>query len=315
LVAAAGGLEPAGFCSTSASRVDFQNSAGQQLTGRTTHATMDGIARTGTADGAARRTSVALTELDGGALGDRATAKARTASDPTDLEPGRYEVILEPECVSNILSFLLVHGFNGKAVEDGRSFVRLGEQQFDAAITLRDDVSDPRMVGIAFDVEGTPKRPLDLVSGGVTGALIHNRRTARKIGAESTGHAVEGGGPWGALGANFVLSGGAASPDVLIAGVGRGLLVTDFWYTRILDPKTQVVTGLTRNGVWLIEDGRIVRPVTNMRFTQSFVEALGPGAVRAVGAERALLFGGWDSVYLVPTLHLASWNFTGGAKG
>ena len=84
---------------------------------------------------------------------------------------------------------------------------------------------------------------------------------------------------------------------------------------EILDPKTQVVTGLTRNGVWLIERGRIVRPVTNLRFTQSFIEAFAPGTVRAVGAERALLFGGWDSVYLVPTLHLASWNFTGGARG
>ena len=314
-VDAAGGLETAGFCSTSASIADFQNSAGQRLTGRTTHATLDGIARTGTADGAARKTSVRLTDLDGRAMGERATTKARTASDQTDLETGRYEVILEPECVSNILSFLLAHGFNGKAVEDGRSFIRLGEQQFDPSITLLDDVTDPAMVGIPFDVEGTSKRPLDLVSGGVTKALLHNRRTARKAGTESTGHAVEGGGPFGALGANLVLTAGAASTDELIAGVGRGLLVTDFWYTRILDPKTQVVTGLTRNGVWLIEDGRIVRPVTNMRFTQSFVEALAPGAVRAVGSEPALLFGGWDSVYLVPALHLESWNFTGGAKG
>ena len=314
-VDAAGGLETAGFCSTSASVADFQNSAGQRLTGRTTHATIDGIARSGLADGAARKTSVRLADLDGPAMGERATAKARTASDPTDLEPGRYEVILEPECVSNLLSFLLIHGFNGKAVEDGRSFARLGERQFDPSITLRDDVTDPVMVGIPFDVEGTPKRPLDLVSAGVTSGLLHNRRTARKAGTESTGHAVEGGGPFGALGANFVLSAGVASADELTAGVGRGLLVTDFWYTRILDPKTQVVTGLTRNGVWLIEDGRIVRPVTNLRFTQSFVEALAPGAVRAVGSEQALLFGGWDSVYLVPALHLASWNFTGGAKG
>jgi predicted Zn-dependent protease len=314
-VDAAAGLETAGFCSSSAMLVNFQNTAGQELTGRTTHATLDGIARTGSADGAARKSSVSLAALDGRAAGERAADKARTASDPTDLEPGRYEVILEPECVSNLLSFLLAHGFNGKAVEDGRSFVRLGEQQFDPLITLRDDVTDPRMVGIPFDVEGTPKRPRDLVSAGVTTGLLHNRRTARKAGTESTGHAVEGGGPFGALGANLVLSAGAASTDELIARVGRGLLVTDFWYTRILDPKTQVVTGLTRNGVWFVEDGRVVRPVTNLRFTQSFVEGLAPGAVRAVGSERALLFGGWDSVYLVPALHLASWNFTGGAKG
>ena len=91
--------------------------------------------------------------------------------------------------------------------------------------------------------------------------------------------------------------------------------MTDFWYTRILDPKTQVVTGLTRNGVWLIEEGRIVRPVTNLRFTQSFLDALGPGAVRGISADQALLLGGWDSIYLVPSLHLASWHFTGGARG
>lgn len=314
-VDAAGGLETAGFCSTSAITVAFANSAGQWLTGRGTTANLDGIARTPTADGSARRVSVRLAELAGRPLGERAAGKARSASDPTDLSPGRYEVILEPECVANILSFLLVHGFNGRAVEDGRSFVRLGETQFDPSITLRDDVADPDMVGIPFDIEGTPKRRRDLVSAGVTSGLLHNRRTALKAGAESTGHAVEGGGTWGALGANLVMTAGAKTADELIAGVDRGVLVTDFWYTRILDPKTQVVTGLTRNGVWLIERGRIVRPVTNLRFTQSFIEAFAPGAVRAVGAERALLFGGWDSVYLVPTLHLASWNFTGGARG
>ena len=314
-VAASRGRETAGFCSTSAALLNFQNSAGHVLTGRTTHATFDGIARTETADGSGRKTSVGLAALDGREIGAEAERRAREASNPTDLEPGRYEVILEPECVANLLSFLLIHGFNGKAVEDGRSFARLGETQFDPSITLRDNVTDPAMVGIPFDVEGTPKQPLDLVSAGVTSGLLHNRRTARKAGTVSTGHAVEGAGSYGAAGANLVLSPGAASAEELVAGVERGLLVTDFWYTRILDPKTQVVTGLTRNGVWLIEGGQIVRPVTNLRFTQSFVEALAPGAVRAVGAEQALLFGGWDSVYLVPTLHLASWNFTGGAKG
>ncbi len=132
---------------------------------------------------------------------------------------------------------------------------------------------------------------------------------------ESTGHAVEGGSAWGALGANLVIDAGEKTTDALIAGVERGVLVTDFWYTRILDPRTQVVTGLTRNGVWLIEDGRVVRPVTNLRFTQSFLDALGPGAVRGISADRAVVLAGWDSIYLVPSLHLASWNFTGGAKG
>jgi predicted Zn-dependent protease len=256
-----------------------------------------------------------LSDLDGRAVGERAAQKARDASDPTDLEPGRYEVVLEPDCVANILSFLLVAGFNGKAVEEGRSFARLGELQFDRSITLVDDVTDPATIGIPFDVEGTPRWPLDLVRDGVTTGLLHTRRTAKLAGTQSTGHAVEGGAAWGALGANLALSAGDRGPADLISGVKRGVLVTDFWYTRILDPRTQVVTGLTRNGVWLIEDGRVVRPLTNLRFTQSFLGALGPEAVRGISAERALVLAGWDSTYLVPSLHLASWNFTGGAMG
>jgi predicted Zn-dependent protease len=314
-VDAAHGLETAGFCSTSAVLLSFANTAGQILSGRGTTAEIDGIARTPTADGSGRHVSVRLADLDGRAVGDRAAGKARTASDPTDLPPGRYEVVLEPDCVANILSFLLVAGFNGKAVEEGRSFARLGAEQFDRSITLRDDVTDPSTLGIPFDIEGTPKQPLDLVRDGVTRGLLHTRRTARAAGVQSTGHAVEGGSAWGALGANLVFGAGKKSTDELIAGVERGVLVTDFWYTRILDPRTQVVTGLTRNGVWLIEDGKVVRPVTNLRFTQSFLEALGPDAVRGISAERALVLAGWDSIYLVPSLHLASWNFTGGAKG
>jgi predicted Zn-dependent protease len=314
-VDAADGLETAGFCSTLAIHLAFANSAGQRLSGRATMAAVDGIARTPTADGSGRNGSVRLADLDGAAIGAGAVLKAREASNPTDLEPGRYEVVLEPDCVGNILSFLLVHGFNGKAVEEGRSFASVGDAQFDPLITLRDDVTDPAMAGIAFDVEGTPKIPLDLVRAGTTAGLLHTRRTAKALGAESTGHAVEGGAGWGALGANLVLEAGDTPIGDLIGGVERGVLVTDFWYTRILDPRTQVVTGLTRNGVWLIEDGQIARPITNFRFTQSFVDALGPGNVRAVSRERALLAAGWDSVYLVPALHLASWNFTGGAKG
>jgi predicted Zn-dependent protease len=314
-VDAAGGLETAGFCSTTTIQLAFANSAGQRLTGRGTAAEIDGIVRTPSADGSSRRASVRIADLDGSAIGERAATKARTASDATDLAPGRYEVILEPDCVGNILSFLLVHGFNGKAVEESRSFARVGETQFDRAITLRDDVTDPGTIGIPFDIEGTPKQPLDLVRDGVTRGLLHTRRTARVAGVASTGHAVEGGAAWGALGANLILGAGDRTTEELIGGVERGVLVTDFWYTRILDPRTQVVTGLTRNGVWLIEDGRVVRPVTNLRFTQSFLEALGPKAVRGVSADRALVLSGWDSIYLVPSLHLASWNFTGGAKG
>jgi predicted Zn-dependent protease len=316
-VDAADGLETAGFCSTAAIEAAFANSAGHIASDRMTEATIDGIARTPTADSSARLTSARLSDIDGRAAGQWASRRARAASDPVDLEPGRYEVILAPGAVSNLFTFLFVHGFNAKAVEEGRSFVRLGEQQFDASISLRDDVGDPGLIGLGFDVEGTPRRRVDLVSDGVSRAILHTRRTARASGGgtQSTGHAVEGGGPFGALGASLVVPAGERDQDALIAGVERGVYVVDFWYTRILDPKTQVVTGLTRNGVWLIEDGEIGKALTNMRFTQSFSEALAPGAVKAVGSDPELLPSGFMSDLLVPSLHLASWNFTGGAKG
>jgi predicted Zn-dependent protease len=314
-VTAADGLETAGFCSTEGVATAFANSAGQRLSGRATTAMLDGIARTGGADGAARVSSARLADLDGSPLGIEAARRARAGDGADDLQPGRYEVVLSPDCVANLLSFLAIYGFNGRAVEEERSFTRLGEAQFDPSITVADDVTHPMAIGIGFDAEGTPKRRVELVRDGVTSGLIHDRRTAKATGSESTGNAVAGAGTFGALPANLVLEPGSSAD--LVAGVERGLLVTDLWYTRVLDPRTIVVTGLTRNGVWLVEDGRIVRPVTNLRFTQSYVEALAPGAVRGIGSDATLVggatfgFGG----YVVPSIHLASWNFTGGAKG
>ena len=315
-VGSAGGLETAGFCSTEGINVAFANSAGQRLTGRSSMATLDGIARTPTSDGSATAVSVSLADLDGTSVGTDATRRALDAADPTDLEPGRYEVVLSPSCVANVLTFLCIYGFNGRAVDEGRSFVELGAAQLDHAITLVDDVSHPMSVGVGFDAEGTPKRRLEIVREGVSASLVHDRRTAKALGTESTGHALEGSGAWGALPSDLILEAGSASADDLVGSMQRGLLVTDLWYTRILDPRTQVVTGLTRNGVWLVENGEITRPVSNLRFTQSFIEALAPGAVRAVGSDLTLVTGGFGlGAWAVPSLHLASWNFTGGAKG
>jgi predicted Zn-dependent protease len=312
---AAGGLETAGALSTEALHVAFANTAGQAVGGRGTVASIDGIARTGTSDGVARWSSAALSEIDGRATGEHAARSASTSAHPTELEPGRYQVVVSPSCVADVLEFIINHGFGGRAVEERRSFVRPGEAQFDPSVTIRQDVTHPGITGLGFDAEGTARSVLDLVEGGVSRGLLHDRRTGRKAGVSSTGNAVTGSNPYGVVAASAVLLPGTAGLDDLVGGVERGIFVSDFWYTRVLDPRTLVVTGLTRNGVWLIEDGRIGRPVTNLRFTQSYAEALGPGAVLGVGADLALFPDGLESALLVPALHLASWNFTGGAKG
>jgi predicted Zn-dependent protease len=328
-VDAAGGLPTAGFCSTAYTTVAFANSAGQSARGATTDVSMDGIARTASADGAARLASPRLSDVDGGVLGARAAAKALAGSDPVELPPGRYEVVLEPLAVGDILLTLALYGFNGKAVNERRSFAHLGEAQFDPAVTLVDDPAGPDQSGLPFDGEGTAKHRLALVRAGVTEAVAHDRRTAAVAGVASTGHALPGGSTWGAIPLNLTMTPAdgpapveVAGPAVdsaaldLVSGVRRGLLVTDHWYTRVLDPKSLVVTGLTRNGVWLIENGEITRPVRNLRFTQSYPHALGPGAVLALGSHAAPGVAGWAAAtYAAPALHLSTWNFTGGASG
>ncbi|MDQ1646479.1 MAG: hypothetical protein QOJ50_2663 [Cryptosporangiaceae bacterium] len=312
-VDAAGGLETAGYCRTTETIAVYANSAGQSVTGRATAAITDGIARTCSSDGVARSAAVRLGDLDGAALGGHAAARARLAADPVPLAPGRYPVVLEPSAVADLLSFSAWYGFNGRAVAEGRSFVELGHEQFDPAITLHDDPLRPDALGVPFDAEGAPKRPLPLVLGGISTSLTHDRRTARQAGAESTGHAVPGGERFGALAGHLCLRPGPEGPD-LLAGLDRGLLVSDLWYTRVLDPRTLVVTGLTRNGVWWVEDGQIVRPVRNLRFTQSYLDALAPGSVQAVGARAESIPGTYgEGRTSTPGVRLASWNFTGGA--
>jgi predicted Zn-dependent protease len=328
-VDAAGGLETAGYCRTSTTRVAFANSAGQALIASTTEAAMDAIARTGTSDGLARLSSVRLADLDGAVLGARAAAKARAGADPVELPPGRYEVVLEPTAVGDVLGMLAFYGFNAKAVAERRSFIQVGAAQFDEKVTLVDNVTAPDAVGLPFDVEGTPRRLLTLAERGVTVAVVHDRRTAARAATESTGHAILGGAAWGAAPTNLRLlpSEGAGASEVdgpaadsavaaLVADVERGLLVTDNHYTRVLDPRTLVVTGLTRNGVWLIEEGEVTTPVKNFRFTQSYPEALSPGAVLGVGTHAVGLPGAWAGAgFVAPALRLAVWNYTGGASG
>jgi predicted Zn-dependent protease len=326
-VAAGDGLEGAGFCETTLSERYFANSAGQGLDSHDTSAALDAIFRVPGADGRPGSDGVASTyssrfaDLDGGALGRHAAARVRIGTGLVELPPGRYEVVLEPRCVAYLMDFFTFYGFNGRAVTEGRSFVALGERQLDPALSLSDDATDPRQLGPVFDAEGTPKRRVPLVEAGVITAVTHDRRSAAQAGggATTTGHAVAGGEASGAVATATVLGPASARGPrpvaSLISEVGRGLLVSDFWYTRVLDPKTLVATGLTRNGVFLIEKGEVGRAVSNLRFTQSYVAALAPGQVLGVGDDARLAPGGIHlSLHYAPSLHLAAWNFTGNAS-
>ncbi|MFP4636190.1 MAG: TldD/PmbA family protein, partial [Nitriliruptoraceae bacterium] len=282
-VAAGDGLRAAGYCDTELSQAAFASTAGHRISGATTRATIDGIHQTTSSAGSAHGTSIRLAELDADRAGHTAADLARRSQDAIDLDPGEYEVVLGPEAVATVLTFLAVYGFNAKSHLEGSSFAQLGEQQFDAAITILADPDDPRRIGLPFDAEGSPRQRFALVHAGVTTALAHDRRTARRARTTTTGNAIPGGAAVGPVPTDVRMPPGETTPTEMIRSVRRGLLVTEFNYVRILDPKTTVATGLTRNGTFLIEDGEVTDPVGNLRFTQSFHDALAEGRVAAVG--------------------------------
>jgi predicted Zn-dependent protease len=318
-VDAAGGLSTAGYLQTASVASVLGSTTGQHVRGAATSAICDGIARLSGADGVARSMSARLSDLDCAALGARAAAKARAGVDAAPVDAGVYPVVLEPAAVTDVVAGLVTGQFNAKAVVDGTSGLRLGEQQFDPAVTVVDDPVGPDATGLPFDTEGTPAQRTELAVDGVPVGLTTDRRTAAALGRPTTGHASDVSATWGPVAGDPVLAAGCGgSIDDLVAGLDRGLLVSDFWYTRVVDPKRSVWTGLTRNGVWLVEGGRIVAPVSTLRFTQSYLEALAPGAVTVgsvVDPQPGRLTGQTASRVAVPALRLAAWNITGNATG
>jgi predicted Zn-dependent protease len=315
-VDAGNGLLAAGYCQTEAHDRAYGNTAGRRVHGRYTAAVVDGIHQTGTSAGSGHAAGRALSDIDPGAVGALAAQRAVDGIDAIDVTPGEFQVVLSPECVATIAIFFGVYGFNGKTAEEGMSFAALGEQQFDSAFSLWDGPTDPGALFVPFDTEGTPKQRLDLVRDGQTMSLLHDRRTAKKAGAASTGNAGQGSEIWGPWASNLVVGGGSTPVDDLVAGVERGIYVSTLNYCRVLDPKTLVVTGLTRNGTFMIENGNITGPVTNMRFTQSFVDALGPDKVEGIGDDSRFADCEFDPLLVrAPSIQLASWSFTGGAEG
>jgi predicted Zn-dependent protease len=242
------------------------------------------------------------------ALARSAAKKAASSRSPRELEPGRYTVVLEPAAVLD-LAGQMFGDFSATAIRDGRSFLndRLGRQIFGANVTIHDDARHPLQSGSPFDREGVPRRPLTLVENGVIREVAYSRQAAALAGAAPTGHGFPVPSEIGESPTNIVIAGGDSSVDDMVASTARGILVTRFWYIREVDPYEKIFTGMTRDGTFLIEKGRVVAGVRNFRFNQSLiemllrVEALGPTA-RVSGEEAA------DMV--VPAMKVGDFNFT-----
>ena len=260
-------------------------------------------------------------DLDPDGIAGRATEKCALDHDRTQLPPGDYEAVFEEDAVAEILRIMSITGCGAQAVAEGRSFMSgaIGTAVTGPRFTLHDDALDPRQLGIPFDPEGTPKRRVALVEAGVARGPVYDRWGAKAAGTLSTGHAAD---PerYGrtAHAGTLVMTGGDATREQLIGAVRRGILITRFHYTNTPDPKRAPMTGTTRDGTFLIEDGRIVGALANVRYTMSALELF--AGIDLLGPQR-LVRDWWSTngmgsiVCLAPPMKVSRATITGSSPG
>jgi predicted Zn-dependent protease len=259
-------------------------------------------------------------ELD--SVADRATRKCVQARKITDISPGTYDVILEPDAVAEIMMWLNGIGFSATSLEEKQSFMagHIDEQIVSEKLSIADDGNCPHGLGLPqpFDAEGTPKARVDIIDKGVAKGFLFDNETAARMGCSSTGHASSGDiGPRNEpTGHHLEIAAGVDSEESLIAKVDRGLWVTRFHYVNgLLDPPRAVMTGLTRDGTFLIENGRIGPSVGMLRFTDSIVDAF--SRIDGLTEIRRAVAEGYSGKHalVAPTILIRGLKFTGGAKG
>jgi PmbA protein len=273
----------AGIFSSGQSQSVLANSRGLFAGYRQTQAEFSITMQQGSATSWAKANAADFRMFDPQQLAKTASEKAAHAENPVELAPGRYTVILEPAAVLDLVGFLF-YDFAATAVRDQRSCFsgRLGKQLLGKNITITDDVYHPEQLGAPFDGEGVPRERVALVVNGVPRNLVYSRRSAKKERRKPTGHGFALPNEYGEAPMNLVVGGGKTSVEEMVAGTERGLLVTRLWYIREVDPYEKIMTGMTRDGLFLVEKGKITQAVRNFRFNQSIlqmlqnVESLGP---------------------------------------
>jgi predicted Zn-dependent protease len=275
---------------------DRETVVGLSVTGRTPD---------GTSAGYFSRNHFDVARLDAARIAREAIQKTLTGRNARALEPGVYTVVLEPQAVADVLGGL-GFGFNARSAEEGRSpysapggKTRRGEKIFDERLSVYSDPWNAELPGNSWAQEGLPAQKVYLVRNGVLENLIYNRFWAKQKDAEPTP---------GPVNTIMEANGQTATMDEMIRSMQKGLLVSRFWYIRATDPRTASSTGLTRDGVWYVENGKIQYPVKNFRFNQSVVQMLAPGNVEMIGKPERV--GGAGNASLLPALKLKAFNFT-----
>ena len=308
------GLTAAGAFHTTAQELGIANSLGVYAYNRETQADINTVIMSETSSGYAARVDKNIGRIDGDEIGSEAVDAALRGVAPRAIEPGEYDVILRPYAAVDILDFFSYYSFGALAFTQKRSFMagRLGEKVMGDNISIWDDPLSADGLPSSFDYEGMPRQRVSFIENGVAKGVVWDSYLANKQGgdARTTGHALPAGTTFGAIPLNMFMAPGDASVDEMIASTKRGIFVNRFWYTRAVHPLNVVATGMTRDGTFLIEDGKITAPIKSMRFTQGYVDAF--NRVEQIGNDPMLVIGeSGAGVRSVPTLKIAKWNFTG----
>jgi predicted Zn-dependent protease len=302
------GQVAAGIFSSEQSQAALGNSRGLFAAYSDTHAVFSITMQEGAAASWAKANAADVRDIDPQKLAERASEKAHRATNATELAPGRYTVILEPAAVLDLVGFLF-YDFAATALQDKRSCFndRMGKQVFGKNITITDDVYHPLQLGAPFDGEGIPRQRVLLVDRGVPRNLVYSRSAAKATGRKPTGHGFALPNEYGEAPMNLVFSGGDSSLEEMIASTDRGLLVTRLWYIREVDPYEKIMTGMTRDGLFLVEKGQVGSAVRNFRFNQSLLEML-RNVEKMSPAERATGEEAFEMV--VPALKVRDFHFS-----
>jgi PmbA protein len=302
------GLKAFGAFSTGAEQMAIANSLGVYHHYRSTDATVNSVVMGDAGSGYADRGAIDVRELDRDALADEVIEKAQRNQNAQPLEPGAYEVVLEEYAVAEMLEFMSFIGFGALAVQEERSFMRLGERITGEDIDIWDDGLDSTGVPMGFDFEGVPKQKVQLINKGVASGLVYDMQTALRAGRQSTGNGLPAPNTEGPFAVNLFMAPGTTPKAELASEIKRGIWVTRFWYVRVVEPKQSVITGMTREGTFLIENGKITRPVKDLRFTQSILDAL--DGTLAISRGTKLQISEYLGASRVPALRLKAFTFT-----
>lgn len=307
-------LIASGIFNTSESEIAVLNSNGVEAYQPATSAVVNMVISGGDSSGYSSGLSRDVNNIDLARLIDIAVRKCLDSAKPVELPPAKYDVILEPAAVSELIEWMNYTGLNSKSFDNGTSFLngREGRKIMGDNITIYDDALDPAGQAFPFDFEGVPRRRVYFVKNGIGGGVVHNSISAKKNNTVSTGHAVTPDETKGGFSLNTMMAGGNDKKEDMIAGVEKGLLVTRFHYVNgMLDTRNLVMTGMTRDGTFLIENGKIAGGIKNLRFTENIMEAF--SRVKMISREQEIVDAWWSDISCVmaPTMLIPGFNFTG----